>query len=109
MWKILNHKKPDDFVIATNSQMTIKRFVNLVCKNLNMKIKWKGKGLNEKAFDEKNNCIIKVNKRYFRPLEVKNLKGDYKKANKILNWKPNKNVNQLIQEMISYELKNNDY
>ena len=104
MWKMLNRKKPDDFVIATNIQHTIKYFVNLVCKKLKIKIKWKGKGLNEKAFENKN-CIVKIHKRYFRPLEVKNLKGNYSKAKKFLRWKPKRNLNQLIDEMIDYELK----
>ena len=108
MWKILNHKKPDDFVVATNKQITVKKFINLVCKKLNIKISWKGKGLNEKAYDQKNNCIIQVDKKYFRPLEVENLKGNYSKAKKILNWKPKRNLTQLIEEMIEYELRSND-
>ena len=108
MWKILNHKKPDDFVIATNNHITIKNFINLVCKNLGIKVTWKGKGLNEKGYDENKNCIIKVDKRYFRPLEVQNLRGNYSKAKKILNWKPKRNLTQLIKEMIDYELIHND-
>ena len=108
MWKILKNKKPDDFVIATNNQVTIKKFINIVCNQLKIKLFWKGRGLNECAFDEKKNCIIKVDKRYFRPLEVENLKGDFSKAKKILNWKPKRNLTQLIEEMIQYELKKND-
>ena len=88
--------------------LTIKHFVNLVAKELNISIKWKGRGINEKAFDQKGNCIIEINKRYFRPLEVENLKGDFSKAKKILNWKPKRNLTQLIEEMIQYELKKND-
>ena len=78
MWKILNRSKAEDFVISTNKQFTIKQFVNLVAKKLGLNIVWKGKGLNEKAFLEKK-PIIQINKRYFRPLEVNNLKGNYKK------------------------------
>ena len=71
------------------------------------KIKWKGKGLNEKGFDQNNNCIIQIDKRYLRPLEVHNLKGDFTKAKKILKWRPKRDLNQLVEEMIEYELKNN--
>ena len=108
MWRILNHKQPDDFVIATNQQKTIKEFVNIVSKKLNFKLKWKGKGLNEHAIDQNNKTIIKIDKRYFRPLEVENLKGDYSKAKRILKWKPELSLTQLIDDMINFELKNND-
>ena len=73
-----------------------------------MKLKWRGKGLNEIALDENKNIIIKISKRYFRPLEVENLKGDYSKAKKILKWKPQISLTQLIDDMIQFELKNND-
>ena len=108
MWRILNHKQPDDFVIATNQQKTIKEFINIVTKKLNFKIKWKGKGLKEHAIDQNNKVIIKIDKRYFRPLEVENLKGDYSKAKRILKWKPEISLTQLIDDMINFELKNND-
>ena len=107
MWKMLNQKQPNDFVISTNKQYTIKQFINIVCSKLKIKIKWKGKGLNEKGFDQYNNCIIQIDKRYFRPLEVHNLKGDFSKAKKILKWRPKRDLNQLVEEMIEYELKNN--
>ena len=107
MWKMLNQKKPNDFVISTNKQYTIKQFINIVCNKLKIKIKWKGKGLNEKGFDQNNNCIIQIDKRYLRPLEVHNLRGDFSKAKKILKWRPKRNLNQLVEEMIDYELKNN--
>jgi len=104
MWKILQQKKADDFVIATGKQHTVKQFINLVCKQLKIKINWKGKGLNEKAFDENGKAIIKVDKRYFRPTEVDALLGDASKARKILAWKPKVNIHELIKEMISYEM-----
>ena len=62
MWKILQYKRPDDWVICTGKQYSIKQFINMVSKSLKMKIKWKGKGLNEKAFDENGNCIIECSK-----------------------------------------------
>tara|TARA_B100001175_G_C19489718_1_gene631931 strand:- start:1042 stop:2079 length:1038 start_codon:yes stop_codon:yes gene_type:complete len=104
MWKILQHNKPDDFVICTGKQYSIKEFINMVSKELKMKIKWIGKGLKEKAFDENNNCIIECSKKYFRPAEVDTLIGDASKAKKILKWKPKHNIQSLIEDMISYEL-----
>ena len=103
MWKILQQSKPDDYVIATGVQYSIKQFVNLTAKKLGMKIKWKGKGLKEKALDENNNPIIECDKNYFRPLDVNTLLGNSKKARKKLNWKPTKNINIIIDEMIKFE------
>ena len=104
MWKILQYKKPDDFVICTGKQYSIKEFINMVSKVLKMKIKWRGKGIKEKAYDEKNNCIIECSKKYFRPAEVDTLIGNSSKAKKLLKWKPKHNIHSLIKDMISYEL-----
>ena len=103
MWKILQQKKPDDYVIATGVQYSVKQFINLTAKKLKIKIKWKGKGLNEKAFDENNNPIIECDKNYFRPLDVNTLLGNARKARTKLNWKPTTNINILIDEMIKSE------
>ena len=104
MWKMLQQKKPDDFVICTGKQYTIKNFINKVANILKIKITWKGKGIKEKGFDGNGNCIIECNKKYFRPAEVDTLKGNYSKAKKILKWRPKKNLDSLINDMISYEL-----
>ena len=103
MWKMLQQKKPEDFVIATGKQYTVKQFINLVCKELEIKIKWKGKGLKEKAYDDTGKVIIKIDKNYFRPTEVDSLLGDASKARRILNWKPKMNVDDLIKDMIAHE------
>jgi len=105
MWKILQHKKPDDFIIATGKQYSIKQFINIVAKKLKIKIIWKGKGLNEKGYNNKKEPIIECDKNYFRPLDVNTLLGDSSKAKKELNWKPKININMLIDEMIEFELK----
>mgnify|MGYP001226277922 FL=1 len=105
MWKILQQKKPDDYVIATGKQYSIKQFINLTVKELDLKIQWKGKGINEKAFNAKGESIIECDKNYFRPLEVNTLLGNAKKARKKLNWKPTININELIREMIEFEYK----
>jgi len=103
MWKILQQKKPDDFVIATGQNYTIKEFINIVSKKLDQKIKWIGKGINEKGINDEGEIIIECKKRYFRPLEVDTLLGNSKKARKILKWKPKHNIYSLIDDMISFE------
>ena len=103
MWKMLQQKKPDDYVIATGVQYSIKQFVNLAAKKLKMKIYWKGKGYKEKAYDENHYPIIECDKNYFRPLDVHTLIGDAKKARKKLKWKPTEDIHSLIKEMIDSE------
>ena len=105
MWKILQQKKPDDYVIATGKQLSIRKFINLVSKKLNMHIMWRGKGLNEKGFDANTSKnIIMIDKNYIRPLDVNTLLGNASKARKKLSWKPKTNINELIEEMISEEV-----
>ena len=103
MWKILQQNKPDDYVIATGVQYSIKQFINLTAKKLKMKIIWKGKGKKEKAFNEFNRSIIECDENYFRPLDVNTLLGDAGKARKKLKWKPTKDISSLIDEMIDSE------
>ena len=105
MWKVLQYKKPDDWVIATGIQYSVKTFINLVAKKLDIKIIWRGKGINEKAYNKNNQCIIECNKKYFRPAEVETLLGDSKKAKTLLKWKPKHNIHSLIDDMINFELK----
>ena len=105
MWKILQQKKPDDFVIATGKQYSIKQFVNLVCKEIKLDITWKGKGLREKAFSKDGKVLIECDNRYIRPLDVNTLLGNASKARKKLKWKPAHNINQLIKDMVSAEFK----
>ncbi len=105
MWKILQKKNPDDFVIATGRQITVKQFVNLVLKELNLDYIWKGK--NKNAFcliKNTKKIIVKVDKKYFRPLEVDTLLGNSTKARKLLKWKPIYNVKSLVKDMVTEEL-----
>ena len=106
MWKMLQQKKPDDYVIATGKQYSIKQFINFTAKKLDMKIVWKGKGKREKGYNELGFPIIECDENYFRPLDVNTLLGNAKKAQKLLNWKPKKDIDFLIQEMIEAEYKN---
>ncbi len=105
MWKILQQKKPDDYVIATGKQYSIKEFVNLTSKKLGMKITWKGKGIKEKGYDKNGNVIIQSDKNYYRPLDVNTLLGDARKSRKKLKWKPKENIHSLIDDMIKNELE----
>ncbi len=105
MWKILQQKKPDDYVIATGKQLSIRQFINLVTKKLNLNIIWKGKGLKEKGYDTVlKRDIVFIDKNYIRPLDVNTLLGNASKARKKLSWKPRTNIDQLIEEMISAEI-----
>ena len=103
-WLMLQQQNPDDFVIATGKQYSVRDFINEVCKNLDMKIEWRGKDLSEAGYlDGKD--IIKVDKRYFRPTEVKSLLGDASKAKKKLNWSPKISFKELVKEMTDEDLK----
>ena len=116
-WKVLQYKKPDDFVIATEKQYSVKFFVEKCFEYLGIKIKWYNKGLkefaritnyNNKKYPnlKKNMIIVRISKKYFRPNEVDNLIGNAKKAKKLLKWKPKTNIHQLIKEMIDADLEN---
>jgi GDPmannose 4,6-dehydratase len=99
MWLMLQQKKPQDFVIATGQQYSVKDFINFTAKKLQMPIVWKGNKLREKAYYN-NHIIIEIDPKYFRPSEVDSLKGDATKAKKILKWKPKFNIDDLIIDMI---------
>jgi GDPmannose 4,6-dehydratase len=100
MWLMMQQKKPKDYVIATGNQYTVKDFINLSAKKLNMRIFWKGKNLNEKAYLN-GKSIIEIDPIYFRPSEVESLKGDANRAKKELRWKPKYDIHSLIDDMIA--------
>ena len=102
MHLMLQQKKPDDYVISTDTQINVKKFVEIVCKQLKLKLKWAGKGIKEVGYIN-NKKVININKKYFRPTEVENLLGKSKYARRKLNWKPRYDINTLIKDMISKE------
>ena len=106
MWKMLQKKTPDDYVIATGKQYSIKQFINLTAKKLKLKIKWKGKGNKEKGYNSLGEPIIECDKNYIRPLDVNTLLGDARKARKELKWRPIVKIDSLIEEMINSEYQN---
>ncbi|MDA9973078.1 GDP-mannose 4,6-dehydratase [Candidatus Pelagibacter ubique] len=103
-WLMLQQEKPEDFVIATGKQYSVRDFINLAAKQLDMKIEWSGKDLNEVGSFESND-IIKVDPRYFRPTEVETLLGDASKAKEKLNWSPKISFEQLVKEMVDKDLE----
>jgi GDPmannose 4,6-dehydratase len=107
-WKIMQQKKPDDYVISTGSICSVKEFFNKCCGILKIKIYWSGKNLKEYAYTLKNGkkvILVKIDKNYFRPLEVDFLRGDSKKAFRKLKFKPKYDLNGLVKEMLENDLK----
>ncbi|HZZ95355.1 MAG TPA: GDP-mannose 4,6-dehydratase [Usitatibacter sp.] len=105
MWLMLQQEKPDDFVIATGEQYSVRDFVNAAAKEVGLKITWKGDGVNEKGYDAQGKCIVSVDPRYFRPTEVETLLGDPSKAHRKLGWKPKTRFADLVAEMMREDLK----
>ena len=103
MWLMLQQKKPNDFVIATGKQYTVKQFINMAAKKLKMDLVWKGKGFKERAYF-KNKLVIAIDLKYFRPSEVESLKGDSSKSRRELKWKPKHSINSLIEDMVKSTL-----
>ncbi len=107
-WKILQQSKPDDYVIATGKTTSVREFVNECCKHLKLKIIWKGSGVNEKAYiikGKKKELLIKIDKKYYRPLEIDYLKGNPKKALNKLNYKLKHNLKDLVRDMIDSDIE----
>jgi GDPmannose 4,6-dehydratase len=104
MWKMMQQKKPSDYVIATGKQYSVKQFINLVLRELKINSSWKGNGINSKCFDDKGKCIIECDAAYFRPLEVDTLLGDPRKAIRELKWKPTSHIEDLVKDMVKSEL-----
>lgn len=99
-WLILQQDNPDDYVIATGEQHSVKDFVMAVAEELDMPLFWEGEGLDEKAFDAEGNMIVAVDPRYFRPTEVETLLGDPTKAKQMLGWEPEYTFEALVKEMV---------
>ena len=103
-WLMLQQDKPEDFVIATGQQVTVREFVNLSAKLMGIEITWKGSGVNEKGYDQNGKCIVQVDPEYFRPTEVETLLGDATKAKNKLGWTPKISFEDLVKEMVASDL-----
>ena len=105
-WLMLQQDRPEDYVIATGEQYSVRHFVEAVAARLDMKISWDGSGVNEKSYDQSGRCIVEVDPRYFRPAEVETLLGDSSKARNELGWKPEYTFETLVDEMVAQDLAN---
>jgi len=103
-WLMLQQDKPEDFVIATGIQYSVRDFVNAAAKYLEIQISWEGEGVNEKGYSS-GKCIVQIDPRYFRPTEVETLLGDPTKAKEKLGWIPKIDFNELVEEMASEDFK----
>jgi GDPmannose 4,6-dehydratase len=104
-WLMLQQDKPEDFVIATGVQYSVRDFVNAAAKELGMQIRWEGTGVDEKGYDASGKIIVAVDPRYFRPTEVETLLGDPSKAKEKLGWTPKIGFDELVAEMVREDLK----
>lgn len=104
-WLMLQQETPEDFVIATGVQFSVRDFVNIAAKELDIIINWQGEGLDEKGYDDSDRCLVSVDERYFRPTEVETLLGDASKAKEKLGWEPKISFSELVKEMVSEDLR----
>lgn len=104
-WLMLQQEKPEDFVIATGVQYSVRDFVNAAAKELGITIRWEGRGVDEKGYNVAGKCIVAVDPRYFRPTEVETLLGDPTKAKEKLGWTPRITFDELVAEMVREDLK----
>ena len=104
-WLMLQQDKPEDFVIATGRQYSVRHFVERSAAELDISLRWEGEGVNEKGYDESGRCIVAVDPRYFRPTEVETLLGDPSRAKLKLGWEPKTSFDELVTEMVREDLK----
>ena len=104
-WLMLQQDEPEDFVIATGVQYSVRDFVDAAAKEIGMALRWEGQGVDEKGYAANGECIIAVDPRYFRPTEVETLLGDPSKAKQKLGWTPKISFNELVAEMVREDLK----
>jgi GDPmannose 4,6-dehydratase len=105
MWLVLQQPEPEDFVIATGVQHSVRDFVSATATELDMTVDWRGEGVSEQGFDAAGRCVVRIDPRYFRPTEVETLLGDASKARAKLGWTPQISFQELVGEMIREDLK----
>ena len=103
-WLMLQQKNPEDFVISTGHQYSVRNFVNIAAKELGFNINWSGNGVDEKGLID-SKVVIEIDKKYFRPTEVDTLLGDASKAREKLGWEPKISFKDLVSEMVKEDLK----
>ena len=106
MWLMLQQEEPDDYVLATNKAVSVREFVEKAFSVVHIEIAWQGSGIEEVGINKKNGqTLVRVDPRYFRPTEVDYLLGDYSKAKEKLGWEPRRSLDQLVEEMVQYDLQ----
>jgi GDPmannose 4,6-dehydratase len=103
-WRMLQQPSPEDFVIATGEQRSVREFVDIAAREMGMEIRWVGEGVEERGFDSTGRCVVEVDPRYFRPTEVETLLGDASKAREKLGWIPRTSFGDLVREMVREDL-----
>jgi GDPmannose 4,6-dehydratase len=104
-WRMLQQDTPEDFVIATGKQHSVRQFVEIAAKEVDIALRWEGNGIDEKGYDAKSGrCLVEVDTRYFRPAEVETLLGDPTKAFEKLGWKPTTSFADMVKEMMQEDL-----
>jgi GDPmannose 4,6-dehydratase len=103
-WLMLQQPTPEDFVIASGEQYSVRDFVNAAAKEIGMSLSWQGEGIEERAFNEQGKCIVRIDSKYFRPAEVETLLGDASKARSKLGWAPKISFKELVSEMMEADL-----
>jgi len=104
-WLMLQQDHPEDFVISTGVQYSVRDFVNCAANEIGIQIKWRGEGIEEKGYTPDGKCVVAVDPRYFRPTEVETLLGDSTKAKTKLGWTPKISFDALVKEMVREDLK----
>jgi GDPmannose 4,6-dehydratase len=104
-WLMLQQAAPEDYVIATGEQHSVREFVELAASRLGITVNWRGMGIEEQGFDQEGRCVVRVDPRYFRPTEVETLLGDPSKAKAKLGWSPTTSFEALVFEMVDEDLK----
>ena len=108
MWQILQHDKPDDFIVATGKSISVRDFLIKCFNFVGIEIEWQGEGVNEKGINKSNgDIVVEIDKRYFRPLETNYLQGNFSKIKNEIGWTPETNIDQLIEIMMKSELSRN--
>jgi GDPmannose 4,6-dehydratase len=104
-WLMLQQDEPEDYVIATGEQHSVREFIEEATKHIDIQITWKGEDSEEKGYDQNNNCIVSIDRKYYRPTEVDTLLGDPTKAKEKLGWSPKVTFKELVKEMIESDLQ----
>jgi GDPmannose 4,6-dehydratase len=105
-WLMLQQQQPEDYVIATGEQHSVREFLEIAAREVDIAVRWEGSGVDEKGYDAATGkCIVAIDPRYFRPAEVETLLGDASKAKRNLGWSPRTTFAELVTEMMQEDLK----